>query len=89
MDTAGCQLLIALVMQASSNPVSFVMETEEIGHTGIFISLPDILFLFDPNRTSTLKVFLFSSTDPPCLPDIPLSISLYPLLTSKPEGLIH
>jgi hypothetical protein len=59
MDTAGChcQLLIArfmfaLVMQASSNPVSFVMETEEIGHTGIFISLPDILFLFDPNRTS-------------------------------------
>jgi hypothetical protein len=51
MDTVGCQLLIALVMQASSNPVSFVMETEEIGRTGIFISLPDILFLFDPIRT--------------------------------------
>jgi hypothetical protein len=63
MDTAGCQLLIALVMQASSNPVSFVMETEEIGHTGIFISLPDILFLFDPNRISkNISIVKYGST---------------------------
>jgi hypothetical protein len=47
MDTSGFQLLLvsymfALVMQAGSNPMTFVIETEEIGLTGIFISLLDI-----------------------------------------------
>ncbi len=34
--------MFALVMQAGSNPISLIIETEEIGLTGIFISLLEI-----------------------------------------------